>query len=445
MALTSKMDTPEKNRAPFSAALALVIGNMIGTGVFVSLGFQAGDMPSGFVIALLWLTGGVLAFCGAVNYAELTAAFPKSGGEYQLLSQVYHPGVGFVSGWVSFIAGFPAPVALNALLIGGYVCSIFGVESGFMEKAVAAGVVIMVTGAHLISVSFSGRFQSISTALKVLLVAALAVSGFLIPEGQPVSFLPRSGDGKLIWQMAFFNSLVYVLYAYSGWNAACYVAGEIKNPGRNVPRALLLGTGIVTLLYIAVNAAMIYSTPVAELAAAGPEAARVAAGRIFGPAGGALIAGLIGLGLISSISAMTWAGPRVTQQVGQDFPQLSWLARTSPSSVPVTAVGLQCLMALVLVLSGDVQQLIDRTIFLLEVMTLLTVFGVVHLRSFRPQIERPLKAWGYPFTTILYLAMVGWTMAVLLRNKPEETRSGLLLLLVGAMIYFAVRPKPNKA
>lgn len=438
------MDTPQKNRVPFSAALALVVGNMIGTGVFVSLGFQTGDMPSGFVIALLWLVGGLIAFCGAVNYAELTAAFPNSGGEYQLLSRIYHPSVGFTSAWVSFIAGFPAPVALNALLIGGYTCSILGADEGMLDKLIAAGVIVMLTGAHLISVAFSGRFQGIATALKVALVAALALSGFLIPAGQPISFLPQSSDGALIWQAAFFGSLVYVLYAYSGWNAACYVAGEIENPRRNVPRALMIGTGIVTLLYVAVNAAMLYSTPMQELA--GPGVAHIAATHIFGAKGGALMAALIGFGLISSISAMTWAGPRVTQQVGRDFPALSWMAHTSPSGVPVVAVVLQGMMALLLVFSGSVQQLIDRTVFLLEVMTLLTVFGVIHLRFFRPQVERPLKAWGYPFTTILYLAMVGWTMAYLLLNKPEETRSGLLLLLVGAALYlFARGPRSGKS
>ena len=433
------METPQKNRVPFSAALALVIGSMIGTGVFVSLGFQTGDMPSGFVIVLLWLVGGLIAFCGAVNYAELTAAFPSSGGEYQLLSRIYHPSVGFTSAWVSFIAGFPAPVALNALLIGSYTCSILGADEGVLDKLIAAGVIVMLTGAHLISVAFSGRFQGIATALKVVLVAGLALSGFLIPAGQPISFLPKSSDGALIWQArdAFFVSLVYVLYAYSGWNAACYVAGEIDHPRRNVPRALMLGTGIVTLLYVAVNAAMLYSTPMQELV--GPGVAHIAATHIFGAKGGALMAGLIGFGLISSISAMMWAGPRVTQQVGRDFPALRWMAHTSPSGVPAVAVVLQGLMALALVFSGSVQEIIDRTVFLLEVMTLLTVFGVIHLRFFRPQVERPLKAWGYPFTTIIYLAMVGGTMAYLLFYKPEEVRSGLVLLLLAPVLYLYAR------
>jgi APA family basic amino acid/polyamine antiporter len=276
--------TSSSTRVPLIAAVAIVIGNMVGTGVFASLGFQVAAIPSGFPVMLLWLTGGILAFCGAVNYAELSAAFPRSGGEYQLLSRIYHPGVGFVAGWISLLAAFPAPVAAAALVIGDYACLTVGGEGGtIVSRLFAAGVVVMITGAHLISVAFSGRFQWMATGLKVLLLVVLTVCGFLLPEGQPVSFFPRAGDQALIGQTAFFASLVWVLYAYSGWNAACYIAGEVENPERNVPRALLIGTAIVTGLYLGVNAAMLHAAPMSELASAGDAVALWRRGTFLAP------------------------------------------------------------------------------------------------------------------------------------------------------------------
>lgn len=437
------VSAPAPIKVPLLAAIAIVAGNMIGTGVFSSIGFQAGPLPSGFFILLLWLLGGVLAFCGAVNYAELTAAFPRSGGEYQMLSRVYHPGVGFVSGWLSMTVGFPAPIAAAALVFGDMVAAVAGGESAAVSRMAAAGVVILVTGAHLISVAFSGRFQWISTALKMLLVAVLAVCGFLLAEGKGGGFLPGAAEAALAadrttW-LVFFTSLIYVLYAYSGWNAACYIAGEIDRPERNVPRALLIGTAVVTVLYIAVNAAMFYATPAPALAASGNKAAFTASQFIFGDSGARIMAALIAFGLVSAISAMTWAGPRVTQQMGRDYPLLGFLARTSSGGIPVAAVILQSALVLLLIFTSDVEAIITRTTFLLEIVLLLTVWGVVHLRIRQPDLPRPYRAWGYPWTTILYLVMIAFTLAVILKERPEDTRWGLAILITGVAFYFLAR------
>lgn len=428
-------------RVPLIAAIAIVIGNMVGTGIFTSLGFQVAAIPSGFPVLLLWLVGGALAFCGAVNYAELTAAFPRSGGEYQLLSRVYHPGIGFVSGWLSMTVGFPAPIAAAALVIGDYACAMAGGEPGMVSRLIAAGVVVTIAGAHLISVAFSGKFQWMSTALKVLLILVLTGCGFLLADGQPVHFLPRHGDDALIGQPAFFISLIYVLYAFCGWNAACYIAGEVENPERNVPRAILIGTAAVTLLYLGVNAAMLYAAPMAEMARSGEAVAHVAATHIFGRTGGAIMAGLIALGLVSTISAMTWAGPRVAQQMGRDYPMIDILARTDARGVPWMASLLQCALALLLIFTSNVEAIITRTTFLLELVLLLTVWGVIHLRIFKPDLPRPCRAWGYPYTTILFLVMVGFTLSVILKNRPDDVRWGMPLLLTGAAFYWLAKPR----
>ncbi len=414
---------------------------MVGTGVFTSLGFQVAAIPSGFPVLLLWLIGGLLSFCGAVNYAELTAAFPQSGGEYQLLSRVYHPGVGFVSGWISMIAGFPAPIAALALVIGDYSCRIAGGEPGAGSQFIAAGVVAGITVAHLISVTFSGRFQWVATGLKLLLIVVFAFCGFVIGEAQPVSLLPRAGDGALILQTPFLGSLIWVLYAYCGWNAACYIAGEVENPERNVPRALIIGTAVVTLLYIGVNAAMLYAAPMSRLAGANEGVAFVAAEHIFGESGGHLMAGLIAIGLISAISAMTWAGPRVMQQMGRDYPMLSFLARTNTSGVPWMAVLLQGTVALLLVFTSNVGEIITRTTLLLQLVLLLTVWGIIHLRIRQPDLPRPYRAWGYPYTTILFLAGTGLILSQVLAQSPDDTRVGMAILVMGVAVYFVVRPR----
>jgi APA family basic amino acid/polyamine antiporter len=431
-------------RVPLIAAIAIVVGNMVGTGIFSSLGFQVRDMPSGFPILLLWLLGGALSFFGAVNYAELTAALPRSGGEYQLLSRVYHPGVGFVAGWISMIAAFPAPVAAAALVFGRQICDLAGGESETVAKLAAAGLVILITGAHLVSVMFSGRFQWMATGLKLLLLVILALCGFFLPASQPVHFFPRPGDGSMIAQPAFFVSLIYVLYTYSGWNAACYIAGEMEKPEKNVPRALLIGTGIVTILYLGVNAAMLYAVPMADLARAGDGLAYETARHTFSGAGVQIMAGLIAAGLASAVSAMTWAGPRVTQQMGIDYPFLGVLSRTNSGGVPWVAVLLQSTVAILLIFSFDVEAIMTRTTFLLEAVLLLTVWGVVHLRIREPNLPRPYRAWGYPYTTILFLIMIGFTLAFILRERPEDTRWGLGVLITGVAFYMVART-PKRA
>jgi APA family basic amino acid/polyamine antiporter len=421
--------------------VAIVVGTMVGTGVFGALGFQVQEFPSGFLVVLLWLTGGIIAFCGAVNYAELAAAFPRSGGEYQLLSRIYHPGIGFMSGWISLTVGFPAPVALSALLAGHCACGVAGVESVLLAQLIAAGLVVMITGAHLISVGFSGKFQGLSTLLKVLLLAGLTVCGFWLPEGQPVNFLPQAGDGAMLAGNVngFFSALIWVLFAYSGWNAACYISGEVENPQRNVPRALLFGTLLVMILYIGINAAMLYAAPIPALAARPESMAVTVAAHIFGPHGGTIVTGLIGLGLVSSISAMMWAGPRVLQEMGRDYPTLGFLARTSSGGVPWMAVLLQGALALLLIFTADVRSIVNRTEFLLQMVLLLTVWGVIHLRVRQPDLPRPCRAWGYPWTTILFLIMITFTLAWLLRERHEATRWGMGIMITGLAFYFLLR------
>lgn len=423
-----------------SAALAVVVGTMIGTGVYGSLGYQVAALPSAFPVMMLWILGGVLAAFGAVNYAELTAALPRSGGEYHLLGRVMHPAVGFLSGWTSITAGFPAPIAVSAAFFANYTAGATGWVFFGSEQTtyyiLASGVIIAMTGLHLISVQASGRAQTGLTVLKVLLVAGLAGSGFLVKDPAAISFWPQPGDGTLMTKPDFPIGLIFVLYAYSGWNAACYIAGEVENPARTLPRALLGGTLIVTLLYVALNAAFLHSTPVPALSGQA-EVGFVAAQHIFGDHGARLVAGLIAAGLVSSISGLLWAGPRVAQAMGQDHELLAPLALTTSKGVPWVATLFHGAFAMLLLFAANVPQILTATEFALQLVLALTVWGVIHLRRKEPSLPRPYKAWGYPWTTLLFLGAMVYILSYLLQNRPRESFWGLGNVLVAFCVYSA--------
>jgi APA family basic amino acid/polyamine antiporter len=317
--------SPTKQAVSTWPAAALVVSNMIGTGVFTSLSFQISDFSGGlgnnvFPIVLLWMIGGLLAVCGALCYAELATALPRSGGEYNFLSRIYHPGVGFCTGLCSATIGFAAPIALSAQAFGQYFCGAFPSLAHLVPnhtEHVAALVLIMgATAAHLRSLRFTGAFQATATVMTVLLILAFVIFGFVTTPAQPVAFAPVMADGKLVLSSVFFSSLVYVMYSYSGWNAAAYIVEEVRNPARALPRALILGTAFVTVLYVAVNSVFLYTTPLDTLARAKLEVAHVAGKQIFGVAGARLTSGLICIGLIANVSGMMWVGSRVTEAIG---------------------------------------------------------------------------------------------------------------------------------
>lgn len=417
-------------------ATSIVVANMIGTGVFTSLGFQAEQIRSPFALILLWLVGGVFALCGALSYGELAAAMPRSGGEFNYLSRIYHPAVGLVAGWTSITVGFAAPIALAAMAFGKYFVA--GMPGTSAEIASCA-VVILVSLAHLRNLQTGSMFQNAFTTIKVLLILTILIAGFLVANPQPLNFTPVPSDLGVIVSAPFSVSLIYVMYAYSGWNASTYIAGEIRDPERNLPRSLFIGTLIVLILYVGLNAVFLYTTPIPELAGK-LEVGAIAAKHIFGEAGGRLFSGLICVSLISCISAMTWAGPRVLQVMGEDFVLLKFLSAKTPSGIPVTAILLQLIVVLVLILTSTFQKVLIYTIFTLNLCTFLVVLGVIYLRFKSPELPRPYRTWGYPVTPIIFLVICFATMVFNLKENPVESIAGLATLLAGLVIYF-VSPK----
>ena len=441
---------PEAPRTPykitFLTGAAIVVANMVGTGVFTSLGFQIQGIQSGFALLMLWLVGGLIALCGAVCYAELAAAMPRSGGEYHYLSQIYHPALGFLSGWVSATVGFAAPTALAALALGEYAKSLW---PGLQPTWLSVAVVLALTLVHGTSTRAGSRLQVIITAIKVVVLVVFIGAGLVIGEGQDVRFLPQAADWQALLSPAFAVSLVYVSYAYSGWNAAVYVTGEIENPKRNLSRILLVGTALVLLLYVGLNYVFLRSTPLAGLSGQ-VEVAFVAATSLFGPLGGRLMGGVIAALLVSTISSMVFAGPRIVQIMGEDIPALRWLAPRSRAGIPVRALLLQTAITLAFILKPSFKEVLVYAGFILNLFTFLTVLGLFVLRWRLPNMPRPYRAWGYPVTPLLFLALSGWTLAFILRDKPTESLYGLATLVVGVGVYFltlrpAVHPPASQA
>ena len=405
---------------------------MVGVGIFTSLHFQVTPLPSGFAIMVLWLIGGVAAFCGAVSYAELAAALPRSGGEYHFLSRVFHPAAGFLAGWLSATVGFAAPIALAAMAFATYLHSIF---PSLQQRDLSLGVVALTTLVHLRSVAFSGRFQTVATLLKFALIVGFIAAGVLFDQPEDVSFLPKAGDGALIASAPFAVSLVFVMYAYSGWNASTYIVGEVRNPSRNVPLSVAIGTGLVAVLYLALNAVFLHVAPMSELAAK-LDVGHVAASRIFGIDGGYVMAGLICIGLVSSISAMTWVGPRVTMTMGEDWSSMRFLARKSPGGVPATAMLVQSAIVAVLLLTSTFEKVLTYVQFALQLCAFVTVLGVIVLRFTQPGLPRPYRTWGYPVTPLVFLAISGWMLVHIFRSNLTESLWGLATIASGLLVYF---------
>jgi APA family basic amino acid/polyamine antiporter len=418
-------------------ATAIVVADMVGVGVFTSLGFQVQGIPSGFPLLLLWIVGGAVALCGVFSYGELAAMFPRSSGEYNFLRQAYHPAVGFLAGWLSATVGFAAPVALAAMAFGEYAREIL---PGAPPLALGLGVIWTVSLIGLRGIRTSSAFQMAWTIVKVALILAFLVAGFALATPAPISFAPSAADASYVLSAPFAISLVFVMYSYSGWNAATYIVGEMRDPQRSLPRSLLVGTCIVIVLYVALNALFLYSTPIDRLAGQ-INVAAVAGKQIFGDLGGRVVAALICIGLVSSISAMMWIGPRVTTTMGEDMPLLRMFTRRSQRGVPTAAILFQLSVATLMLLTQSFEAVLDFIQFSLLACSFLAVLGVIKLRITRPDLPRPYRAWGYPVTPLIFLSVTAFMMYYLITQRPLQSFIGVLMMASGLAVYYLSRPR----
>jgi basic amino acid/polyamine antiporter, APA family len=411
-------------------ATCLVIANMVGTGVFTSVGFQIGAGLSPFTILLLWLVGGICAFCGGVAYSELAASLPRSGGEYHVLSRIYHPAIGFLAGWASVTAGFAAPVALAAIAFGKYVNRLWPVIGvGYAAGTAVAVITIIMVGSERVRT----WFQDTATSLKVILLSVLIIAGWIIPA-QGSSLAPKSGDLAQLITPQFAVSLAWVMYAYAGWNASVYVTGQVRNPSKVVPLSMAIGTIAVTVLYVLVNGAFLRLAP-AEALSNEVEAGLIAAQHGFGNTGGRLVGLLISLGLLSHLGAMQWVGPHVLSTMGEDHRALRPFARVNRQGLPIVATLTQTAIVALMLLTSTFESVLNYVLFTITLCSFLTVLGVFVMRYHEPDLPRPVKAWGYPFTPLIYLAIMGWMLAHVLKRHPGESAWGFATLLAGLIVF----------
>lgn len=429
--MTGSSGKIQPHKITLTTATSIAVANMIGTGVFTSLGFQLAGIHSGFALLLLWALGGVFALCGALVYGELAASLPRSGGEFNFLGRIYHPVFGFLAGWISFVMGFALPIALTAMAFGGY---LHRVVPGISPVLSSCLLVVLVTLLHLRDLRLGSLVQNLSTAFKIgLILVFIGAAAWTSLRAPAMSFLPQAGDFQAIFSKEFAVSLLFVMYAYSGWNASTYVIDEIENPGRNVPISLALATGIVAVLYVGLNGAFLIAAPASEMVGQ-LEVGHVAARHVFGENGGAVMSLLLCVALVSSVSAMTWAGPRVTQVIGQDYEFFKTLARTNRSGIPVVAILVQTGLVLLLLLTSTFESLLVYTQFTLALSSAATVAGLFVLRQ--RHLERPYSTWLYPVTPAIFLILSVVMVLFTLKSHPKESIAGFATVILGLPIYW---------
>jgi len=421
-----------------TVATALVMANMVGTGVFTSLGYQVGPLPSGFVILVLWFVGGVVALSGALAYAEIASTLKKSGGEYTMLTELAHPSIGFLAGWTSFIAGFAGAISAVAIAIGEYATEL----TGFPVKVIAIAAVIIVTIIHWFGVRSGGMAQNLLTSLKISLIAFFCLAPFFIEYSAPanVRFVPHAGDLDLILSVGFATSLVFVVYAYTGWNAASYIAGNLENPGRNLPRALLIGTLAVVVIYLALNAMFLSVGGFDELKGQN-DIGNVVAFKLFGSTAGKVFAGLFSFALLSTLSAMTVAGPRVTEAMGNDYPALRTLSKRNSFDMPVVAIGVQSGWAIFLILVSSFTEIISYISVSLSMFSMFATWTAFRLRKkYRPE-DRAFSMPWFPLPIVLFTIATGWMMYFVFTNQSFILWYVVGSLMPGLFIYWVVESK----
>ena len=423
-----------------STSTYVVIASMVGTGILVSPGYMMASLQNYPVIFGLWILGGLLAVCGALCVAELAAALPRAGGEYVYLREAYGPMPAFLSGWTSFFVGFSAPLAVAGYIAALYLLTPFGLaeeESGYLIKATAAIIIVAITLPNLIGHRQSIWIQNLTTMLKLGLFVVLVAMAFLFGGGQLAHIIEGQSIGKVGFgtiAMQFF----YVMFAYSGWNAASYLAGEVKNPARTLPRSLLLGVGLVILLYLALNLVFAYAVPLADV---GFENAKrvpqLAVENLFGPRASSVFSVLLGLTFLATVSAFIITGPRVYYAMAKDGLFLSAAGYiSSKGRIPIYAMIAQSACAIIILFVTDFQNLYKYAAVGLSLFAMLFIGAVYVLRWRRPDMERPFRVPGYPVVPAIFIAVTLFMAVFAFKEWPKPSIYSIGSILAGIPVYY---------
>ena len=420
----------------------LLVSNVVGSGIFTTTGFMARDLGDPWLILAIWFFGALLALAGALSYSELGTALPVAGGEYAYLRRAYGPLVGFLSGWTSFTIGFSAAIAAGAMSFAAYLVQIvpFHSENGPLPTGIALTLIWIVTGFHLAGVGSGGFLQRLLTILNIGAILILVVGVLMLGKGNWSHFSLSAPDITPGFGTTMV-SLIFVTYAYSGWNAAAYVAGEIVDPGRTIPRAMIGGTLFVGLLYLVVNGIYLYALPVTELGQPPilPVANKVATA-LLGPTGTLLVTVLLCLSIAGAVSAMVWAGPRVYYAMAKDGLIPSLFAKTpGTQQAPINAILLQSLWASALIVSGSFERLVIYSGTVLMIFNALAVGALLILRRQEPTLPRPYRTPLYPFVPAFYLLVSTVIVGAALYERPLEGGLGIATVLAGTPLYLLWR------
>ena len=410
---------------------------MIGTGVFTTLGFQVVELQNTVTIFLLWLIGGVLALFGAFCYAELGTFFKGNGGDYIYLSKTYHPILGYLSSWISLVIGFSSPVSLAALAMAKYM-SVF---QGDFGTFFAIAVILLVALALSFSISISGKFHNFFTFIKVSFVVVLIIIGVLLsqnPIHTSINF-NSSWEQEIIFP-AFATSLVFVTYAYTGWNSASYIAGEIDKPQKNLPKSLIVGTVFVTFCYVFINYIMLKHAPIDALKGK-EDVMGIAANYMFGTTFGKIVNVFIALQLVATISGYLWVGSRITQATASENKLWSFLAIKNKKNIPVRAIFAHAIIAIIIISTGSFKQIFLYTAFVLQLLSTLAISAAFFLRKSDRRLFK--SNWFYLFPAVFVLFSF-YILYFTFISNPKESLVGLTIVLIGIILYLFDKriPKP---
>ena len=441
----------ERRLGPVDAS-SIIVSNVIGSGILIVPAIVAGMIPNPLAILAVWLVGGVLAFAGAMAYAELAALRSRAGGEYVYLREAFGPLVGFLSGWTSFIAGFSGAIAAGAVGVSSYLGRFipfaadtnelvtiglpFGMLTVTRQDLTALLVIAVLSVIHIIGLGPGRVVQNVLSLLKVLILIVFVLLGLVFGQGNVENFSIARPVPAANWLVA----LIPVMFSYSGWNAAAYVAEEVRDPTRNLPRALGLGTAIVVVVYLAMNLLYLYAFPVEELGSLQIRVVDAAADRLFGGAVATALAAATVIMVSASVSAMVVTGPRVYFAMARDGLFFGAAARVHPRfRTPAVAIIAQAVWSGLLVLSGTFTQLVEFTGFSIVLFAGLAVATLFVLRRRQPSEPRPFRAWGYPIAPGLF-ALFSMAMVInAIWRTPGPAAAGLVVILAGVPVYILLR------
>jgi len=427
-----------------STATFVVVASMVGTGILVSPGYMMASLGNWAVIFGLWILGGLLALCGALCIAELAAALPRAGGEYVYLREAYGSMPAFLSGWTSFFLGFAAPLAVAGYVAALYLLEPFGLNGGSGSnrtlQVAAAVIILIVTLPNLFGQGPSAWAQNLTTLVKLALFVGVVVAGFAAGGGSSANVtagVPLKGVGF----GTAATQLFYVIFAYSGWNAAAYLAGEVKEPGTTLPRSLLLGTGLVTVLYLVLNLLFAWAVPLQQVSFANAEQIPlIVVERLLGPQVAGTFSAAIGITFLATINAFIVTGPRVYLAMARDgfFPAVAGRI-SKQGKVPVNATLAQSACAIVILFATDFQSLYQYAAVGLALFALLFISAVYVLRIRRPDLPRPFRLPGYPVVPAFFMLATAFVAVFAFIQWPTPSLLSLGSILAGVPIYYVWR------